>query len=61
MSHLVTLPPTLPKFRGPPSPLILCDRLIALAEQAGRAGYAATAEHLVHLAHSVFEERPTPT
>lgn len=39
-----------------PSPLVLCDRLLALAQDADRAGYAVTAEHLLHLAHTVFEE-----
>jgi hypothetical protein len=40
-----------------PSPLMLCDRLLTLAEDADRAGCAATAEHLLQLAHSVFEEQ----
>jgi hypothetical protein len=39
------------------SPLILCDRLIALAQEADRAGHVATASDLVRLAHSVFEEK----
>jgi hypothetical protein len=39
-----------------PSPLLLCDRLLRLAEDADRAGFAITAEHLLHLAHTVFEE-----
>ncbi len=39
------------------SPLILSDRLISLAQDADRAGYAITAEHLVHLAHIVFDEK----
>ena len=39
------------------SPLVLCDRLISLAQDADRAGFAVTAEHLVHLAHTMFEER----
>ena len=38
------------------SELILSDRLIALAEDADRAGYTDTAEHLVNLACSVFDE-----
>lgn len=42
----------------PPSPLMLCDRLISLAADADRAGFAATAEHLVHLALEVFDEQP---
>ena len=40
-----------------PSPLVLSDRLISLAQDAERAGYAITAEHLVHLAHVVFDEK----
>lgn len=40
-----------------PSPLILCDRLLSLAQDADRAGLSITAEHLLHLAHAVFDER----
>jgi hypothetical protein len=40
-----------------PSPLMLCDRLLTLAQDADRAGYAATAEHLLELADAVFEEK----
>jgi hypothetical protein len=42
----------------PCSNLILSDRLIALAEDADRAGYKDTAEMLVNLACSVFDEAP---
>jgi hypothetical protein len=54
MSHIRRLrePPPTPQS----SPLVLCDRLLTLAKDADRAGFAITAEHLVHLAHSVFEE-----
>ena len=38
------------------SPLMLCDRLITLAQEADRAGFAGTARHLVQLAQSVFDE-----
>jgi hypothetical protein len=38
------------------SELMLSDRLIALAEDAGRAGYTSTADRLVTLACSVFDE-----
>ena len=38
------------------SELVLSDRLIALAEDADRAGFLDTAEHLVTLACSVFDE-----
>jgi hypothetical protein len=41
------------------SELILSDRLIALAEDADRAGYTDTAERLVTLACSVFDEAPS--
>ena len=45
--------------RGPAvSELVLSDRLIALAEDADRAGYKDTAERLVTLACSVFDEAP---
>ena len=40
------------------SPLVLSDRLITLAKDADRAGYIDAARHLVHLAHSVFDETP---
>lgn len=43
-----------------PSPLVLCDRLLTLAQDADRAGYAITAEHLLHLAYDVFEEEQRP-
>jgi hypothetical protein len=42
--------------RPPVSPLVLSDRLIRLAEAADRAGFAGTAEQLITLAHSVFDE-----
>jgi len=38
------------------SELMLSDRLIALAQEADRAGYTDTAETLVSLACSVFDE-----
>ena len=38
------------------SELVLSDRLIALAEDADRAGYTDTAEQLMTLACSVFDE-----
>lgn len=46
--------------RGAVSPLVLSDRLIALAEDADRAGYTGTAEQLVCLACTVFDEAPRP-
>jgi hypothetical protein len=36
--------------------LVLSDRLIALAQDADRAGYTDTAEHLLTLACNVFDE-----
>ena len=44
--------PSKPAF----SELVLSDRLIALAQDADRAGYTHTAERLVTLACSVFDE-----
>jgi hypothetical protein len=43
----------------PASPLVLSDRLISLAQDADRAGFAITADQLVHLAHTVLEEQRT--
>jgi hypothetical protein len=40
------------------SELIISDRLIALAKDADRAGYTDTAERLITLACSVFDEAP---
>jgi len=51
--------PVLPR-RGAVSPLVLSDRLIALAQDADRAGYTGTAEQLVCLACTVFDEAPKP-
>ena len=36
----------------------MSDRLLSLAQDARRAGYAVTAEHLLHLADFLFEEVP---
>lgn len=41
---------------SPTSPLLLCDHLIALAQEADRAGYPNTAAHLVALVHGMFDE-----
>ena len=41
-----------------PSPLVLSDRLLSLADDAGRAGFAGAAEHLIHLAHEVLDRMP---
>jgi hypothetical protein len=42
--------------KAPVSELILSDRLITLAEDADRAGYSDTAERLISLACTVFDE-----
>jgi len=50
---------TISNWRRPAlSELILSDRLIALAKVADRAGYTETAEELLTLACSVFDEAP---
>ena len=38
-----------------PSVLVMSDRLISLAQDADRGGYAAIASQLVVLAHTVFD------
>jgi hypothetical protein len=47
-----------------PSPLMLCDRLLALAMDADGAGYEGVANQLVRLAYRVLdrpaEKRPAP-
>ena len=53
MLHLrLPEPPVAPA----PTPLILSDRLIRLAEEAERAGLPTTAIRLVRLACAVFDE-----
>ena len=37
------------------SPLLLSDRLLTLAQEADRAGYRVTAEHLLFLANEVLD------
>jgi hypothetical protein len=44
--------------QGPVSKLVISDRLIALAQEAERAGYTSTAHNLVDLACAVFDETP---
>ena len=39
-----------------PSVLVMSDRLISLAQDADRGGYAAIASQLVVLAHTVFDD-----
>ncbi|MBN8872760.1 MAG: hypothetical protein J0H67_07990 [Rhodospirillales bacterium] len=45
-------------LRAPVSPLVLSDRLLALAEDADRAGFTGAAERLLRLAHIVLDESP---
>jgi hypothetical protein len=40
------------------SPLVIADRLISLAQEADRAGYAASAHRLLTLAYAVYDEKP---
>lgn len=42
----------------PLSPMTLSDRLITLAKDADTLGYAVTAEQLVQLALTIFDEAP---
>jgi hypothetical protein len=42
------------------SPLVLCDSLLSLAEDADHAGLRATANRLLTLATAVLDERPAP-
>ena len=64
---MIQLPlPSVDKVAATPiSPLVISDRLISLAEQAGQVGCKATARHLIRLASRVLEERtslpPIPT
>ncbi len=52
MSHVRRIPPqTTPMI----SPLMLCDRLISLAEDADHAGFSIAAEHLLELANEVLD------
>ena len=46
--------------QGTVSPLVLSDRLIALAQDADRAGFTGTAARLVCLACNVLDEPPVP-
>lgn len=41
---------------APPSPLMICDSLLRLAQEADRAGCENTAEHLFQLALDVFDD-----
>ena len=52
------IPAVIEPSRNLQSASLSSDRLIALAEDADRAGYSDTAERLVTLACSVFDEAP---
>lgn len=43
---------------APISALVLCDRLIQVAQDADRAGYSQTASHLVALVDRMFDIPP---
>lgn len=49
--------PTPTTLSTPFSPLVLADRLIALAQDADRAGYQRSATSLLDLAYAVFDEQ----
>lgn len=53
LSHPSPSSPGWPHFA---SHLVLSDRLLALAEDADRAGCTITAQQLLALAHTVFDE-----
>jgi hypothetical protein len=40
------------------SPLVLCDRLLSLAQQADQAGFDTTAKRLLALATTVLDSPP---
>jgi hypothetical protein len=40
------------------SPLVLADRLLSLAQDAHRAGFAKPAERMLRLAYAVWNEKP---
>lgn len=46
-------------IRNNSSPLVLCDSLLTLAEQADHAGFRSMAEHLLGLASEVLDNPPT--
>jgi hypothetical protein len=43
---------------SPVSPLVLADRLLSLAQDADRAGFAKPAERMLRLAYAVWNEKP---
>jgi hypothetical protein len=57
MPEMNTPSPT--QAEAPVSPMMICDRLIGLAQDADRAGYTDTAGRLVILASRIFDEKRT--
>ncbi len=55
---MLHLSPPEPAVPAAPTPLMLSDRLISLAEAAEHAGLRATATRLVRLACTVLDEAP---
>jgi hypothetical protein len=51
-------PPTMTARTAPPSPLMLSDHLLTLAEEAARAGLKRPAGDLLRLALRVLETAP---
>jgi hypothetical protein len=59
MSSLETLDALATAGAGPIiSPLMLADRLLTLAQDADRAGFAKPAERMLRLAYAVWNEKP---
>ena len=60
MSSLQTLDMLALNAAAPPpvSPLVLADRLLSLAQDAERAGFAKPAERMLRLAFAVWNEKP---
>ena len=46
---------TVPETTRPASPLMLADRLLTIAQDTDRAGYADLAERLLTLAYDVLD------
>lgn len=44
------------QFESKPSPLMLSDRLLRLAEDADRGGFRVAAEHLLHMAVQMLDD-----
>lgn len=57
MSELIHSVPNSSTYNQAPSVLVMSDRLLTLAQEAEQAGYSATAERLLHLAHDVFDDK----